>query len=326
MSILRQLLIVPICLLVLCAGVNLRAQIATDDQDSLVHFGDLIDVDVLGGFEFDWRGRLDPEGFLAGFDSYDAPIFGHCRSVDQIAADISKAFSKILRDPQVVVRIIDRSNRPVVMLDGAVRTPTRFRLLRPVSLRELIVMAGGLTEGASGGISIFRPGNASCAANAADTRPIREAALRDNAARTINIKISELLSGSANADMRILSGDLISVIRADPVYVIGAVNNPRPIYSALEMTITRAIAAAGGTAKGADTQKITIYRRDQSGRRVIATNMQEIERGQAPDVLLKPFDILEVGTRGGPGRKYPPVIAADENGSGRIELPLRVVN
>ncbi|MBK9215724.1 MAG: SLBB domain-containing protein [Chloracidobacterium sp.] len=326
MSSFRQFLIVFACLLVLCGGAGAQGIVAGDDPDSLVHFGDLIDVDVLGGFEFDWRGRLDPEGFLGGFDSYGDAIFGHCRSVDQIAADISKAFSKMLRDPQVVVRIIDRSNRPTVRLDGAVRTPTRFRLLRGVNLRELIVMAGGLTEGASGGISIFRPGNASCSGNDADVRTIREAALRDNASRTINLKISELLSGSGDADPRILSGDLISVVRADPVYVIGAVNNPRPIYSALEMTVTRAIAAAGGPAKGADKQRITLFRKDQNDSRVIETSLQQIERGQVPDIILKPFDILEVGTKGGPKRQYPPVIAGDDNGSLKTELPLRVVN
>ncbi len=325
MSTFRHFFILPVCLLTLCSVGVMNGQGLVDDPDSLVHPGDLIDVDVLGGFEFDWRGRLDPEGFLGGFDSYGDPIFARCRSVDQIATDISKAFSKLLRDPQVVVRIIDRSNRPIVRLDGAVRTPTRFRLLRGVSLRELIVMAGGLTEGASGGISIFRPGNASCSASAEHERTNHDASLRDNASRTINIKISELLSGSAEADPRILSGDLISVVRADPVYVIGAVNNPRPIYSALEMTVTRAIAAAGGPAKGADKQRITLFRKDDQSR-TIETSLQQIERGQAPDIVLNAYDILEVGTKGGPRRSYPPVISADRNGQTESELPLRVVN
>lgn len=317
---LRYILIVPACLLALC--LNLAAQAPGDDPDTLVHFGDLIDVDVLGGFEFDWRGTLDADGFLAGFDSYDEPVFGHCRTVEQIGAAVAKAYSSILREPQVVVRVIDRSNRPAVRLDGAVRTPTRFRLLRAVRLRELIVMAGGLTDGASGGISIFRPGNASCTAS--DTN--RPASLRDNASLTMNIKISDLLSGGAEADPKILSGDLITVVRSEPIYVIGAVNNPRPIYSALEMTVTRAVAAAGGAAKGADVKRVTVFRREGAESRLIDADLEKIATGEAVDVVVRPFDIIDVAARGGVKRKYPPVISANDSEARRAELPLRVVD
>lgn len=316
----RKILIVPACLFALCFGT--AAQTPANDPDTLVHFGDLIDVDVLGGFEFDWRGTLDADGFLGGFDSFDEPIFGRCRSVEQISADIAKAYSKILRDPQVIVRVIDRSNRPAVRLDGAVRTPTRFRVLRPVRLRELIVMAGGLTDGASGGISIFRPQNAGCSSSST----IRAASLRDNASLTINIKISDLLSGTPEADPRILSGDLITVVRAEPIYVIGAVSNPRPIYSALEMTVSRAIAAAGGPIKGADVKRVTIYRREGTDRRAIDVDLDKVSSGEAVDAVVRPFDIIEVAARGGVKRKYPPVISANENEAPRAELPLRVVD
>lgn len=317
---LRYILIVLVCVFPFSGYAP--AQAPSEDPDTLVHFGDLIDVDVLGGFEFDWRGTLDPDGFLAGFDSFDEPVFGHCRTVEQISGDVAKAYSTILRDPQVVVRVIDRSNRPAARLDGAVRTPTRFRLLRAVRLRELIVMAGGLTDGASGGISIFRPGNASCTAS--DT--IRPASLRDNATLTMNIKISDLLSGAAEADPKILSGDLITVVRSEPIYVIGAVNNPRPIYSALEMTVSRAVAAAGGVAKGADVKRVTVFRREGAESRLIDADLEKIATGEAVDVVVRPFDIIEVAARGGVKRKYPPVISANENEARRAELPLRVVD
>jgi protein involved in polysaccharide export with SLBB domain len=318
MCILQKFLIVPACLLVLWLTIPVSGQ--ERDPESLVHFGDLIDVDVLGGFEFDWRGRLSPEGFLEGFDSYDDPIYGHCRSVDEVAADIAKVFSKILREPRVVVRVIDRSSRPVARLDGAVRTPTRFRILRPVRLRELLVLAGGLTDGASGGISIFRPDNASCAAaHGKGSTNVQ----KDNAFHTLNIKISDLLSGTT--DPQIFCGDLVSVIRADPIYVIGAVNNPRPIYSALEMTISRAVAAAGGPSKGAD-RRATIYRREGEDAAVIEADLDKIARGEANDAILKPFDILEVTAKGGSQRRYPPVVSAPDGESNRAELPLRVVD
>jgi len=292
--------------------------------DDLVHIGDLIDVDIVGGFEFDWRGSLSADGFLDGLDSYGEPIYGLCRSEAQIAADVAKVLGKILRDPKVVVKILDRSNRAVVRLDGAVRTATRFRLKRTVNLRELLIIAGGLTDGASGEISIFRPKNVSC-------RPaiIPAAAglpAPDNAPLITNIKISELLSGKAAANPEILSGDVITVERALPIYIIGAVNNPRPVYTREQMTLTRIIATAGGVTKDADGNKVSIFRRDGVDVRSIEADLGKVKRGETKDEVLLPFDIIEVASKGGGNRKYPPRLANDENRDRPSrELPLRIV-
>ncbi|MEQ1606857.1 MAG: SLBB domain-containing protein [Pyrinomonadaceae bacterium] len=297
--------------------------------DELIHFGDVIDVDVVGGFEFDWRGTLTPEGFLEGLDGYTEPIYGLCRSETDVAAEISKLLGRTLRDPKVVVRILDRSNRAVVRLDGAVRTATRFQIKRPVRLRELIVMAGGLIDGASGDVSIFRPKNLSCrpliqpvAGTVSDPEPAQ-----DNASAITTIKISDLISGKSAADPQILSGDLITVNRALPIYVIGAVINPRPIFSRDKMTLTRLIASAGGLAKDADGSKVFIFRRDGLEVRSIEADLNKIKNGNSDDEVLRPFDIIEVASKGGSRRKYPPVVANEQIvDRSRQELPLRVVD
>ncbi|HLM60437.1 MAG TPA: hypothetical protein VK308_06525, partial [Pyrinomonadaceae bacterium] len=131
-------------------------------ESNPVHPGDLVEVDVIGSIEYDWRGTLTPEGFLEGGDYIENPIYALCRNEEEIALDIAKAYGKILRDPKVVVRILDRSNRPLALLYGAVKTPQRFQLKRPVFLNELLIVAGGLTEKISGEIQIFRPKNLSC--------------------------------------------------------------------------------------------------------------------------------------------------------------------
>lgn len=288
-------------------------------EEDLVHFGDLIDVDVVGGFEFDWRGTLTPEGFLAGLDGFGEPVYGLCRTERAIADDVAKAYSKILRDPKIVVRILDRSNRAVVRLDGAVKTPTRFRLKRAVRLRELIVLAGGLTDAANGEITIYRPKFLSC------SRP-DDGAPQGNGSQTVNIKISELLNGKAEADPAIFSGDMITIVPASPVYVIGAVNNPRPIYWRGEISVSRAIASAGGLAKDADGATVTIFRREGNETRVIEADLNKIKRGESEDELLKAFDILDVASKGGK-RKYPPAaVSTGDKDRARAELPMRIVD
>ncbi|MEO7660711.1 MAG: SLBB domain-containing protein, partial [Pyrinomonadaceae bacterium] len=300
------------------------------DLDDLVHFGDVIDVDIVGGFEFDWRGTLTSDGFLDGLDGFSEQIYGLCRSENQIAADVARVYGKILRDPKVVVKIIDRSNRAVVRLDGAVRTAARFRLQRDIHLRELIVLAGGITDGASGDITIFRPKDLNCMAAAAPTTDLDKNGgngRSDNGSQTVNIKISELLSGNQLANPQILSGDIVTVLRAFPIYVIGAVKSPRPIYSRDKMSVSRIVAIAGGLAKDADGRRVVIYRRSGTDVRSIETNLDKIKLGETEDEILQPFDIIEIAVKGRGNRKYPPVVVNDENGEKRVQdFPLRIVD
>ncbi len=292
----------------------LRAQ-----EFELIHFGDLIDVDVVGDAEFDWRGRLSPEGFLAGFNSFGDPIAGLCRSEADIAADVAKAYSKFLREPNVVVKVLDRSGRPVVILDGAVKGVQRFQLNRPASLRELLVLAGGIRDDANGEIQIFRPENQSC-----DAIKTPSDASKSNALPVTNITIKDLIAGNSAANPTIRSGDIITVRRADVVYVIGGVVNPRQVSSRESTTLSRAIAAAGGLSKQADGRSITLYRRENGETKVIEAALNKIESGEMEDLPLKAFDIVEVSVKGAEKRKFPPVIAAQATINGTI--PLRIVD
>jgi polysaccharide export outer membrane protein len=283
------------------------------NEADLVHYGDIVDVDLVGGFDVDWRGGLAPDGTLDGLQTFGDPILALCRSEEAIAGDITKSFSKTLRDPKFVVRIIDRSGRAVSRMDGAVRTPTRFRILRPVHLRELIIAAGGFTDELSGEIKIYRPANLSCGQ-------------KDNAIQTLDITVSDLLAGKDSADPVILSGDLITVVKAVPIYLIGAVANPRPIYARQGMTLSRAIATAGGLAKNAVEQQITVYRRENGDTKIIEADLAKIRSGDLQDVELKAFDIIEVAFRGGAARKYPPEILSGDRHNGGEELPLKIID
>ena len=218
----------------------------------------------------------------------------------------------------------------MVRLDGAVRTPTRFRLKRSVKLTELLVLAGGLTDDVSGEISIFRPRNLNCMSTALPPTAAGDknaGSQQDNRSQTITIKISDLLNGDTAANIPILSGDMISVSRAVPVYVIGAVNSPRPVYSRAQITVSRAIASAGGLAKDADASKVSIFRRDGTDAKSIEVDLDKIKRGVTDDIVLSSFDIIDVASKGGGKRKYPPALAngtkTDRNGR---ELPLRVID
>jgi len=304
---------------------------------NLVHFGDLVDVDVIGSIEYDWRGTLNPEGFLDGVDYAENPIYALCRSEEKIAEDVGKAYAKILREPKVVVRILDRSNRPLSFLYGAIKTPQRFQIKRPIFLNELLVAGGGLTEKASGEIQIFRPRKLNCQPEAeeksvisGDNRKIRErfvAASQTDAANYINIKISDLLGGKKEANPQILSGDVVTVLETESIYVIGGVLNPKQISSRAQMTLSRAVAAAGGATKNADARKITVYRREAGETKIIEVDLEKIKAGAAEDLVLRAFDIVEVAQTGRRKTKFPPILKIAESSEKKAaNLPLRIID
>ncbi len=295
------------------------------NEDELVHFGDQLDVDVLGSFEYDWRGGITPEGFLDKSEFSGEPIPALCRNVDEIAQSYADSLSKFLRDPQVSVKIIDRSNRPLVELLGSIKNPQRFRLKRPVYLNELLVLGGGLTESASGEIQIFRPAKIGCLERKSEIGEASE--LTDpNETKIIKLLVSELLSGKKQANPRIYYGDLITVLSAEPVYVIGGVRNPKQIAVRSQISLSRAIDSAGGTSRDADINKVIIYRRQENKTNIIEADLNKIKNKEADDLILKAYDIVEVAQKGSKRSKYPPVIRRLETENQNISsLPLRII-
>jgi protein involved in polysaccharide export with SLBB domain len=296
-------------------------------ETDLIHFGDLIDVDVIGSLEFDWRGSINPEGFLDGIETLEEPVFALCRSESEITADLITGFSKILREPKINVKVIDRSRRAEAVLGGAVRFPTRFQVRRPVKLNELIILAGGITDNTSGNIVIFRPESLSCAGRSVgSSKATSESfvmASQPSGARSISVTIADLLTGKENP--AILSGDIVTVVEAQPIYVIGGVNNPRQLSSRSQLTVSRAIDAAGGLTKDADASSVNVFRRMSSGTETIKVDITRIRAKQADDIILKPYDIVDVTQKGRGPRRFPPHVETDSARMDRANLRLRII-
>jgi len=181
-------------------------------------------------------------------------------------------------------------------------------------------MSGGITDTASGEIRVYRPGNISCISG-------NGAAAPDAGSQTQVIRISDLLRGKKDANPQIQSGDIVSVLEAFPIYVIGGVNTPKQLSSRARTTLSSAISSAGGLSRDAVESDITIFRRAADDVRTIRADLKKIEDKSTPDVELKPYDIVDVGQRGKARKKFPPVLENGENRSRTAEnLPLKVVD
>jgi protein involved in polysaccharide export with SLBB domain len=316
----------PVVAWLLFASLPLHSQSDGERPRNLIHFGDLIEVDVIGSYEHDWRGSINPEGYLDGLDELDEQIYALCRSEDEVSAAVAKEYARTLRDPKVAVRILDRSNRAVAFLSGAVRIAQRFQIKRPVHLNELLILSGGITDRSSGEVSIFRPANLSCAEPAKDAKSEFVKASQPGGSETMSIKIADILRGDQSSNPRIYSGESITVSEALPVYLIGGVNAPQQISLRNKLTLSRAIAMAGGLAKET-SGSITIFRREGREAVLIQADLQKITAGQAEDPILKPFDIVDVPLKGRPSRVRPPVVDRSvSKGQALANLPLRVID
>lgn len=296
----------------------LAVSISTLAQER-VHYGDVVDVDLIGSFDRDWRGSIDPEGFLSGNDKLTTPVYALCKTEAEVAAAIREQYGRILREPVVVVRIIDRTNRALAYVNGAVRTPQRLQLRRTLRLTELIVFAGGITDSSSGEITIFRPPNVNCVSeDAAQSSSSQEP-------KRISVKISDVLGGVSGSNPTILNGDIVTVTEAPPVFLTGGVASPKRLNLTPDLTLSRAIAAAGGIANGENGRKVRIYRR-KSETAVLEFDLRAIREGKAEDPKLKPYDVIEVEDRGGARRPAPVSFGPETDEQNRSKLPLRIVD
>ena len=311
-----QLFLSASCLLASLSGQNK----ATDGSNfkagflDRIHPGDVIDIRVPGYVGFDWRGGINPEGFLDGFDKIPAPIYAQCQTLAELERKVDEALSATLRAPKSEINFVDRSKRQFAIIDGAVRNPQRMQLRRTIRLSEVIVNAGGLTDRASGQLIISRPAGASCL----------DAPLRATPQR-FDISLADLLGGNAESDPMIVSGDLIVVIEASPVFLLGAVQGQGRMDFRSDLTVSRAIDSAGGLAKNANVGSVKIFRRE-GGSSVIEVDLEKIRNKRNEDIVLRPFDIIDVPFKGKPPRRLPPVLENDMDGvERRAKLPIKII-
>jgi polysaccharide export outer membrane protein len=260
--------------------------------------GDILDVRVFGQSDLNSVVEIDSDGNISSLPFLEAPIRAQCRSDKDVQRDIAKAYGKYILNPQVSVRISERKSRQPATISGAVKAPMQVTMLRKVRLHELITKAGGWTERASGTIQIMHTESEMCPD---PSELFQKTALSSNGNFGITVfKISDLKLGREEADPVIRPGDIVIVTEAEPIYVTGAVMGGRELPLRDQLTLTRAIAMAGGPQRLANTGEVHIYRQKDgvAGQDDLKYNYDAIKKGKAPDVLLRPYDIIDVRQSG----------------------------
>jgi len=263
---------------------------------------DLITVRVFAADDIpDKPAQIDNNG------SVTLPMIGSVHAagltVEQFQANLVTAYKKYFKDPQVTVQVNEFHSQPVSVA-GNVTTPGVVQLKGNRNLMEVIGQAGGLRADAGDTVLITR--------NLSEGPIPVQGAFTDPTGKysIAHINIRSVMSGKdPEGNILIKPHDVITVNRARMVYVLGNVTRPGGyVMSENEtMSVTQAVALAGGWDKTAALSAARILRADGGAQREqIPLNVKKIMENKSPDLQLRPDDIVyvpnslgkEMGARG----------------------------
>jgi polysaccharide export outer membrane protein len=174
-----------------------------------------------------------------------------CRTEGELAKEISTRYAKYYKNLQVDVFIKDYQSKQVAII-GAVNEQSRFQLQRRVRLLELLTYAKGPSAKAGQTINIVHSTSSS---------PCNPNEETDTAAFT-SYKLSDVLQGDPKSNPYLEAGDIVTLPEADQVYVVGNVFMPLTISLKEPITLTRAIAMAGGLKQDTRKDRIRVLRQE----------------------------------------------------------------
>ncbi|HSE17518.1 MAG TPA: polysaccharide biosynthesis/export family protein [Pyrinomonadaceae bacterium] len=214
-----------------------------------------------------------------------------CLTEGELAKEISTRYARYYKNLQVDVFIKEYHSKQVAII-GAVNEQSRFELQRRVRLLELLTYAKGPSTKAGQTINIVHSTAASPCKQTDDT---------DTSAAFSSYKLSDVLQGDPKSNPYLETGDIVTLPEADQVYVVGNVFMPLTISLKEPITLTRAIAMAGGLKQDTRKDKIRVLRQEPGTtiRKEITVDLSAIEKKSSEDLALAPNDIIDVPTSAG---------------------------
>ena len=275
--------------------------------------GDVLDVRVYNRPQLSREvARVDNRGFIR-MPLIETEIEAGCRTEVELAHQIEELYFKYLRHPHVDVFIKEYNSKPVAVI-GAVSKPGQFQLQRRITMLELISLAGGPTD---------RAGERIFVSHSNESFGCRQPAESNSEAEFASYSFSSLVrDGKANP--YVFPGDVITIPEAEQVFVVGEVFKPASIPLKDRITLSQAIAMAGGTLSDAQKSRVRLIRQmPTSGEKTeLAFDLDSINKHQASDPVLQANDVVEVPTSKGK-RMIRGLLSAVAPGFSSI--PLRVV-
>ena len=283
--------------------------------------GDVLDIRVLNRPQLSRDSvRVEGNGVIR-MPMIDDDIRAVCLTVNELSKAITDKYLRYIRRPNVDVFIKEYQSQPVAVL-GSVRNPSQFKLQRRVRLLELLSFVGGPNDSAGRTIQVVHTAPLSACELPAGAKP--EADDENDIKKIAYYKLDETLTGLESANPFVRPGDIVNLIEADQIYIVGNVVQPRSVLLREPLTVTQALAKAGGTLPDTKRDKIRIIRQfpGSTAKSEVIVDLKAIEKRQAPDPYLQPNDIIDVPASEGK-RFFRSLIGAVAPGLG--QMPVRII-
>jgi len=254
---------------------------------------DLLEVSVFEEEKLNKTVRVSSQGNIS------LPLLGIMRVKGLTSNEVEKEIrdllaEKYLNDPHVSVFIKEYRNQRISVM-GAVERPGTFDVTGQKTILDILGLAGGLRQDAGQLLFLIRPPRLED-----ETGNVKKDS-DDRMPRTFIIDLDGLLvRGELALNMPLIHGDVINIPVSGKIFVGGEVKNPGGFPLGRRLTLSQAMALAGGLkseAAGSET-KIFRYSEKGTGREIISANVYDIQKGKAEDLYLKENDIVIVPKSG----------------------------
>lgn len=235
---------------------------------------------------------------VANDGTITVPLLGQVKAAgftaEQLRQELAQKWGETyLQDPQVTIFVRQFRSKPVSVI-GAVDKPGLYPLTGRRRLIDALSMAGGLgkrnTAPAGATVYVTRKEGFT------DFSPVD--GMRLVAPDQVEIDLRDLLYSHNEAlNIEVRPFDIISVSKADVVYVLGAVKKAGGflLENRERVTVMQALAMAEGLDNSPAKHAALIIRRSPDGsKREIPVNIGKILKGKAEDMQLAANDILYV--------------------------------
>jgi len=254
------------------SGVPLSLDIPVPSLDAYrIGVGDLLSVNVWAGdfFEEDFKGNY----VVVDSGAIELPLVGRVivseLSEEGAAIVVSNALRQFIVNPIVQLQVAGFNSQRISVL-GAVQRPGVIKISGETTLLEAL---------AERQLTRKKRANGAWAA--------QKVHLHRKSGKIVIIDLEDLLA-TAKGNAILSDGDMIYVSDGAYVYINGKVKQPGAVPFRSGMTVTDAIAEAGGSARGSNLTKVFIMR----GEKRQEVNVKRIFQGRDKDVRLKEGDRL----------------------------------
>jgi polysaccharide biosynthesis/export protein len=249
--------------------------------------GDRLEIELVGEPTSKTTTVVGPDGkvyfnILPGVD-----VWGLTMSEAKEA--LERELGKFIRQQPQISLVLRAVESKRVWILGRVQAPGVYPMSAPMTLLEGISLAGGTLS-----LSTFSDQSAAgIAEELADLR--RSFVVRQG--KLLPLDFHRLLNqGDISQNIYLQPDDFVYLpaATARQVYVLGAVQQPRPVPYTPGLTVAGAVASAYGTLNGAYLTHVAVVRGSLSNPEIAIVDYKRAIRGKAEDLELEPHDIVYV--------------------------------